>query len=128
MTTRKRPEQQLHRAVIDHLRLCAAPNVFYFHVPSGIYAGGKRTKDGTPIQAIIMKSLGWIAGLPDIMCIKDGKLYAIELKSLTGRLTSVQVSTISAMRNAGVEVSVAKNIDEALNVLEAWGMLRGRRM
>jgi len=34
MTTR-RPEQQTHRAVVEHLALRAHPDAFCFHVPLG---------------------------------------------------------------------------------------------
>jgi hypothetical protein len=35
MTRRSHPEQQIQRAVLDHLRWRAVPGAFAFHVPNG---------------------------------------------------------------------------------------------
>ena len=88
------------------------------HVPNG----GWRS----PIEAAIFKSIGTRAGAPDVIVIKDGHTYALELKADAGRLTDIQRATIAAMQSAGATCAVAYGIDEAIERLTEWGLLRRR--
>jgi hypothetical protein len=114
---RQQPEAAIQRAVFEHLRIRSATGVFAFHCPNG---GARR-----PIEAAILKGLGVTAGVPDVLAIKDGRTFAIELKAPGGRLTGNQRATLSAMLKAGVQVAVADSLDAALALLEGWGLLRG---
>jgi hypothetical protein len=113
----KRPEQQIQKALFAHIRARAQPGVFAFHVPNG----GYRRKT----EAAILKGLGVKAGVPDVICIHRGKVYALELKSERGRLSPKQRETTDALREAGATVRVATGLDEALKQLEQWQLLRG---
>jgi len=62
--SRARPEDQIQRAIFQHLRARKAPGTFAFHVPNG----GKRR----PIEAAILKGLGVVAGVPDVVLIRAG--------------------------------------------------------
>jgi hypothetical protein len=114
---RSQPGAAIQRAVFQHLRLRPAAGIFAFHPPNG---GARR-----PIEAAILKSLGVTAGVPDIITIKDGRTYGLELKAAGGRLTDSQRDAHNALRAAGAEVATADNIDDALHQLEAWKLLRG---
>jgi hypothetical protein len=111
-----RREQQIQRAVVDHLRWRGVPNLFVFHYP----AGGWRSA----IEAAILKSLGTVAGVPDLLIVHYGQLYALELKTEYGRLTQTQIDTQARMRAAGATVATAVEIDAALKQLTTWGLLR----
>jgi len=113
---RRRSEQELQKAVLQHLAWRGVRGVFVFHYP----AGGWRS----PVEAAIFKSLGVVAGIPDIIIIYDGHCFALELKAADGRLTSIQVDTQARMRAAGATVGTAVEIDAALELLERWGLLR----
>jgi hemin uptake protein HemP len=76
---RARPEQQLQKAVLDHLRRRAVPCTFAFHPANG----GARS----PVEARILKSQGVVARVPDIIIVHDGKTYGLELKAAGGRLS-----------------------------------------
>jgi hypothetical protein len=115
--TRSRPEQQIQRAVFEHLAIRAASTVFAFHPANG----GWRSR----VEAAILKGMGVKAGVPDIIAIKDARCYALELKASGGRLTPVQRDAHAALVAAGAEVAVAYGLDDALGQLEAWGLLRG---
>lgn len=112
----KRPEQEIHKAVVSHLNARSYPGTFFFHPANG----GKRT----PFEARLFKSLGVISGVPDIIVLKGGKVYGLELKATGGRLQPSQRLTLAAMQEAGAEVAVAKSLDEALITLECWGVLK----
>jgi hypothetical protein len=115
---RAQPEAQIQRVVFQHLRARGAPGLFAFHPANGGYR--------KPIEAAIMKGLGVVAGVPDIIAIHNGKVFAIELKAEGGRATDKQLECIAALREAGAFTCIAEGLDRALACLEAWGLLRGR--
>ena len=77
------------------------------------------------VEASIMKGLGVRAGVPYIIAIKDGRAFGLELKALGGRLSAVQREAHAALTAAGATVSTAGSLDDALGLLELWGLLRG---
>jgi hypothetical protein len=111
-------EQQIHRALVGHLTARPVPNLFWCHVPNG----GWRS----PIEAKIFRGLGVKAGVPDLILVKAGQVYGLEIKTERGRLSNTQRDTIEAMRAAGAIVGVAHGIDEAIAWLERHDLLRGR--
>ena len=114
---RRSYEAQIQRTVFQHLRARAAPGVFAFHVPNGGYR--------KPIEAAIMKGLGVVAGVPDVIIIKHGMTFALELKAEGGRTTAKQLATIATMKAAGAITNIAESLDQALAWLESEGLLRG---
>jgi hypothetical protein len=115
---RQRPEAAIQRAVFQHLRTRAAPGVFAFHPANGGYR--------KPIEAAILKGLGVIPGVPDMIAIHNGRVFALELKAEGGRTTDKQLACIAALREAGAFTCIAEGLDRALACLEAWRLLRGR--
>jgi hypothetical protein len=118
MTARRHPEGQIQRSVAEHLRLRAQPNVFWFACENGGYR--------TAIEAAILKSCGIKRGVPDMILIRAGKVFGLELKATNGRVSPAQRAAHDEMRAAGAEVAVAVGIDQALAQLEAWHLLRGQ--
>ena len=114
MTRRAQPEAALQRSVIQHLTWRARPGVFAFHVPNG----GWRSR----VESAILKAIGTVAGVPDIICIFQGRVYALE--SPKGRLTDVQRVVHERLREAGAIVAIAHGVNQALAHLEAWNLLR----
>ena len=115
--TRSTPEQQIQRAVFEHLAIRAASTVFAFHPANG----GWRSR----VEAAILKGMGVKAGVPDVIAIEGGRCYALELKAPDGRLTPVQRDSHAALAAAGATVAVAYGLDDAIARLEAWGLVRG---
>jgi hypothetical protein len=116
MTGRKHPEQAIQRAIFEHLAWRAVPDCFYFHVPNGGYRKS--------IEAAILKTLGVVAGIPDVLILHNGRCYALELKAEGGRATPKQLEAIAAMEAAGAYCAIAEGLDRALAVLTSWGLLR----
>jgi hypothetical protein len=113
-----RAEQQIQRAIVQHLRQRAAPGVVFIHVPNG----GKRR----PIEAAIFKGLGVRRGASDLLLWHAGRSYAMELKAPGGRATDDQLKFLDDMDRAGALTCVAEGLDAALHTLEAWGLVRGK--
>ena len=116
--TRRRPEQDLQRQVVEHLGWRAAPATFWCHYP----AGGWRS----PIEAKLLKAMGTKAGIPDLLLIQNGICHGLELKKAAGgRLSAAPRETQDALRTAGATVATSAGLDEAPAQLERWGFLRG---
>jgi hypothetical protein len=119
MTRRRaRPEAAIQRAVFQHLRARGAPGVFAFHPANGGYR--------KPVEAAILKGLGVVAGVPDVIAIHHGRVFAMEIKAEGGRATPKQLDVLAALREAGAFTAIAEGLDRALACLTAWGLLRGR--
>ena len=114
----QRPEQQIHKAVFQHLRQRGAPGIFAWHTPSGGYR--------RPVEAAIFKSLGAKAGIPDVLVLHQSVLFCLELKADGGKPTPIQNETLEAMHAAGAVTGVAVGLDAALRWLEDQGLLKGK--
>jgi hypothetical protein len=98
---RARPEQAVQAAIFQHLPCRGAPGIFAFHPANG----GWRS----PIEAAILQGLGVRAGVPDVIAVKDGRRYALEIKLA-----------------AGAVVVTSYGLHDAVAQLERWGLLRGQ--
>jgi hypothetical protein len=115
---RRQPEQDILKAVIEHLRVRGASGIFFTHFPAGGYRASA--------EARIFS--GFVApGVPDLLIWCDGRCYALELKvdAKGAHLSPSQIETQRLMKAAGVIISTAYGIDEAIMTLEEWGLLRG---
>jgi hypothetical protein len=115
---RQRPEQQVHRAVVAHLRARGVTGLVAIHVPNG----GLRSR----VEAKILQGLGVTAGVPDLLLWHAGKSYALELKAEGGRASDAQVQMLTRLKDAGVLTAVGTGIDNAIAILEGWQLLRGK--
>jgi hypothetical protein len=109
-------EAQIHRAVMDHLRLRGRPGLLYWHTPNE----GRRTK----AEAGKLKAMGMTAGIPDLVLICDGRTFGLELKRMKGRASPQQVAMVEAFQRAGADAAIVAGVDAALDKLQTWGVLR----
>jgi hypothetical protein len=112
-------EDQIHRGVVQFLRYGARAGVAWFHVPSG---GARRR-----VEAARFVGLGAKPGVPDLLLIADGRVFALELKTAVGRLSPHQVAMHAELRAAGAEVATVQSLDAAIAQLTTWGLTRGAR-
>jgi hypothetical protein len=113
-----RIEDQIQRAVFQHIKLRGVPGLVAIHPPNGGYR--------RPVEARIMKALGVTAGVPDLLLWHDGKSFAMELKATAGRVTDAQLDMLNRLSEAGVFTAICHGLDKAIAVLESWKLLRGR--
>jgi hypothetical protein len=97
---RRDREQEIHRAVVEHLHLRGVRGLIFCHVPNGGYR--------RPTEAAVFKGLG-----------------ALELKRPGGRPSEDQLRFLSDFEMAGGYTAICDDLDRALRTLEAWGLLRG---
>jgi hypothetical protein len=112
----RRPEEQLHRAVVQLLMLYANRGLLAFaHVPNG----GRRTR----AEAGVLKAMGTTPGVPDLLIwLPSGGHFQIELKAGTGRLSAHQAAWINRMSDMGVTVHVIRSLDGLEALLRAEGV------
>jgi hypothetical protein len=107
-------EDNIQRLVVAHLQRRAAKGVVYFHVPNG----GKRAIS----EAAKMKRMGVLPGVPDLLLLRAGELFALELKAEQGRLSDDQRHMLAELAKAGATTATAYGLDHALALLEQWGI------
>lgn len=115
---RRNEEEQIQAAVVLHLHVRAMPGVVWWHTPNGGYRNAT--------EAGRFKALGVKAGIPDLIALRAGQLFAIELKAPGGRVSEAQREMLAALEQAGAKTAVAFGLDDALDVLERWGVIRPR--
>lgn len=110
-------EGAIQRAVMAHIRQRRLPGVEAFHVPNG---GKRRGKSGR-----LLKLMGMTAGIPDLIGVKSGLFWALELKTLNGATSDAQDDIQERLAAAGAIVGVAYGLAEALRWLETNGIIKG---
>lgn len=113
---RRDTEHTLHKTVVQHLMLGAAPGVYWFGVPNFGERSGR--------SAGRLKAEGMRAGVPDICILFGGHLFGVEMKAPKGRQSSAQKEAERQIIRAGGTYVIIRDIDHALNFLAENGMLK----
>lgn len=58
------------------------------------------------------------AGSPDLMAIKDGKFYAIEVKTATGKVSEHQYKWLMKAHQHGAIAMVVRSLDDLITCLD----------
>lgn len=112
-----KPEDQIHRAVADHLRLRSTPNLLWWHTPN---------QGNLPVQyRVKLKRMGVTPGVSDLCFLKDGKFFALELKAENGRPSDHQIRFCMQVQDAGGYATIGYGLDRSLKILESWQLLKG---
>lgn len=108
----RRPEEALHRACVELLAVYQQRGLLaYCHVANG----GHRTKT----EAGVLKAMGLVAGVPDILVwTPNGRAFQVELKAPGGRgLSDPQLCWHALMATMGHAVYVCRSVDDLEHVL-----------
>ncbi len=110
-------EDDVQRAVVRHLEFRGSAGLVFFAVPNG----GSRHR----AEAAKMRGTGTKSGAPDLLAFHNGRAFGLELKRQTGgRVSPAQADMHDRLRDAGVVVAVACGLDEALETLKGWGLIK----
>lgn len=112
------PEAVIQRAIVQNYRARAYADVFMFAVGNG----GKRP----PAEAAIMSGLGTVAGVPDLIFLRQGRMLALEVKTEIGKLSPNQAIILKHMEDLGATCHVSFGLNDALRWMEEKQLLRGR--
>jgi hypothetical protein len=116
---RQHPEYVIHTAVCEHLRLRAKPDVLWLHPANG----ERRDK----ITGAKLKRMGVLAGAADFLLWHQGNSFALEIKKPGSRPTEAQLDFMARFADAGGHSACAEGVDRAVQILESWQLLFGRR-
>lgn len=102
----RRPEEQLHRAVVQLLQVYQNRGLLTFcHVPNG----GRRMQ----AEAGVLKALGTTPGVPDLLIwAADGRSFSVELKAGAGKLSPAQLAWHETVSSLGHRVYVCRSLDD----------------
>lgn len=108
-------EQKLQIAVMNYIRM-AFPDVLVFAVPNG----GKRSM----IEAALMKKMGVLAGVSDLLLFWNGGHGAIELKrpDKTARMSDSQIAFSEEWTKRGGKFACCNSLEQVEDALKSWGL------
>jgi hypothetical protein len=110
-------EEQVHLAVVDHLRTLGNPSAVWWHTPNQSKANPQYRRK--------LAAMGLRPGVSDLVFLHNGEAFALELKrSSRGVVSEHQNKFLSDWRSAGGHGVVAEGLDEALAICKAWGLIR----
>ncbi len=123
-----RPEEALQKTVMQYLR---GPRLDGNGgaLPRSAVCWHTANQRGTRKrwEVALLKALGVLAGIPDVLILYESRLYGIELKSAAGRLTAVQQALHERLRTAGARVETCRTLDSVEYQLLFWKIpLRAR--
>ena len=103
-----------HQAVVAHLERRPVPSCMCWHTP---YGELRQPGNGSKLRA-----MGTRAGMPELLQLRAGQLYALKLKSEGGSASDVQRVAMAELTAVGATVGVAYGLDAALAQIAAWGL------
>ena len=115
-------ESAIQIQLVEYLELAARSRDFLFWSTPNEGMGSARSGAGIG-RMVKLKKMGLRSGVADLVFVKDGRTYFLELKRRLGKQSANQLFFEADAIRAGAEYAVAHSFDEAVNVLKAWGIL-----
>ena len=69
------------------------------------------------------KRMGMRPGVPDLVIVKNSRIYFLELKSEKGKQSESQKDFQNDAIGVGADYALAHNLDEAVGALTIWGII-----
>ena len=92
-------EKDIVQSILRYLK--AVPDCFAWKTHGGMY--------GT-------------AGIPDIIACVNGRFFAFEVKTATGKVTALQKATLQKILASGGTAEIVRSVDEVRAILTARGI------
>lgn len=106
-------EHQIEHEILIYLSSLRI-GLFWKNVSGGYYDGERFRKQASPFA---------ISGTSDILGIVDGKFICLEVKSETGRVSTVQQAFLKKVQECRGLGAVVRSVDQARVQLQAWGLI-----
>ena len=101
MKRKEATERSLQAAIVKALNLLG---FLVIHVPNQ-YSKGR------------VRDAGFVSGAPDLIVLKDGKVFFLEVKTKTGRVRPSQKLFAERLRRQGFDYFVVRSLDDALKAV-----------
>jgi len=110
-------EADIQIQVVEYVSLLAAQCGFIF---CSIPNEGKDRAN--PARLAKLKRMGLRPGVADLVFIKDGRAYFLEMKKPGGKQSDDQIDFQLDAACAGAQYAVAWSFEEAVKILQLWGI------
>lgn len=111
---RGKEEASLQVRLMADLEWLLPPGAFAWHTPNG---GSRDPREGANL-----KRQGVKAGIPDILICWAGKIFGLELKAQSGRISDSQAEVFPLLRAAGMRIEIARSHGEAIERIREMGI------
>jgi len=112
-------EGPIHRAIVAYLRT-VLPGALIHHSPNeGVRGGRSGARDGQR-----RKSMGQMAGWPDLEVFTSGRFFMLEVKAEDGRLSPAQQAIRDRFDAMNIAYFVVRSIQDVEEVLVELGIER----
>jgi hypothetical protein len=116
-------EAIIQSQIVELLSRFARKNKFiFFSVPNEavLYDALGQRKDALLNH---LKKLGMIPGVSDLVIIKNGLAYCLEVKSDKGKQSEKQKIFAGNVLTAGGRYNICNSFNEGVEILRAWGIV-----
>jgi hypothetical protein len=116
-------EEQIQRSLVEHLRWRARPGIIYFHAANGGWRF-KRTAGNLKAMGVrpgVADLIVWWSDVPSVT-----RVLCLELKRPGGKQSPEQKQFQADCGRVYADYEIADNIDDAIKILERYGVLRGQ--
>lgn len=114
-------ESEIQSHIVEFLSYHARKNHYlFFSVPNehDLSASGNRYA-----RMATLKKMGFTPGAPDLVIVKKGYAFMLEVKSATGRISDNQRRFMSWAGETDTHYVVVNSYDQAVAVLIQWGVV-----
>ncbi len=115
-------ESEIQIQLVEYLSLVAPSRGFLFFSCAN-EAMGKASTGGGLARMSKLRRMGLRSGVADLVFIKDGRAYFLEMKRRLGKQSVNQLQFEADAIRAGAEYAVAHSFDESLEILRKWLIL-----
>jgi hypothetical protein len=115
-------ESDIQIQVVDYCNLLAALCGFIFWSTPNEAMGEAKTGAGLGRMARL-KRMGLRSGVSDLVFVKDGRVYFLEMKRPGGKISDNQAIFGLDATHAGAKYEVAWSFDQALKILKEWSII-----
>lgn len=112
-------ESAIQIQLVEYLSLVAPSRGFLFFACSN-EAMGKAQSGGGLSRMAKLRRMGLRSGVADLVIVKDGRAYFLEMKRHNGKQSVNQLQFEAEAIRAGAEYAVAHSFDEAVEILCRW--------
>ena len=119
---KKELESDIQIQIVEYLTLMAPSRGFFFFSIPNEAMGAARGKGGLARMAKL-KRMGLRPGVADLVIIKAGRAYFLEVKRNDGKMSQNQKDFENLVFAHGSEYGVAYSFDEAVLILKFWDIV-----
>ena len=118
----KLKESTIQENIVEALSRLAVPNkFFFFSVPNERELTGIKQKIIARLKKLLR--MGMLPGVYDLVIVKDGRAFFMEVKSASGKLSKNQKLFYNTATLHGSKCCLVRSLREALGFLKLWRII-----